>query len=191
MGNVEIPSFLMEMSKQINEQDNRCTADPVWQVRCKRVRVTAEGFSDDYQIVDCEGDHNVVATTLNNKGDINQQIVDFLDCDPEDLPINFEKWVDDQGVYELSGEDKIEYFLDSFDVDSDLGDLNYGFEKYSVEEYEDVVKGAFLTEADANWFINRKQHDYPKLYTYVESMYYCPQMVELREWIMGISKVVK
>ncbi|MDB4326374.1 ead/Ea22-like family protein, partial [bacterium] len=49
-----------------------------------------------------------------------------------------------------------------------------------------VVK-ACLTEADANWFIKRKQHDYGKLYTYVYSMCYCPQMIELREWIISLT----
>ena len=87
----------------------------------------------------------------------------------------------------MSGSDKVEYFLEHFDSDSDLDSLDYCFEKYCVEEYEDIVKSAFLTEADANWFINRKQHDYPKLYTYVESMYYCPQMIELRNWIMSLK----
>ena len=174
------------MSKQINEQDNRCTADPVWQVRCKRLRVTAEGFGDLVQIVDTEGDHNVVASSIGD-GSINEQIINHLDCDPEDLPINLEKWVDDREDCELSGEEKIEFFVDNFDCHYDLDDLGYSFEKFAMEEYEDIVKGAFLTQDDANWFINRKQHDYPKLYTYVESMYYCPQMIELRNWIMSLE----
>lgn len=177
----EIPGFLIEMSKQLNEQDNRCTAHPVWQVRCKRTRVTSSEYSDIFQIVDIENEYSVVATNESNE-DVNQQIVDYLECDPNDLPIIFEKWVDH---YEddLSGEEKIEYFLNNFDCETD--DIE-GFDVLWVEEYEDIVKGAFLTESDANWFINRKQHDYPKLYTYVESMYLCPQMIELRNWIKGL-----
>jgi hypothetical protein len=31
----EIPGFLLEMSKQLNEQDNRITADPLFEVRYK------------------------------------------------------------------------------------------------------------------------------------------------------------
>ncbi len=30
--NTTIPDFLLEMSKQINTQDNRITAEPIWQV---------------------------------------------------------------------------------------------------------------------------------------------------------------
>jgi hypothetical protein len=59
--------------------------------------------------------------------------------------------------------------------------------KIHLQETEEVVKTC-LTEADANWFIQRKQHDYPKLYTYAESMCFCPQMIELRNWIMSLTK---
>jgi len=185
--NIEIPDFLMEMSKQINTQDNRITAEPVWQVRCKRLRVTAEGFSDLIQIVETEDDYRVVASS-SGEGSINEQIIKYLDCDPEDLPVNIEKWVDDREDCEMSGVEKIDFFIENFDCKYDLDDLEYSFERFAMKEYEDIVKGAFLTEADAEWFIQRKQHDYPKLYTYVESMTYCPQMIELRNWIMSLSK---
>lgn len=185
--NIEIPDFLLEMSKQINTQDNRITAEPIWQVRCKRLRVTAEGFGEFIQIVDTEDDYHIVASSANNDS-MNEQIVKHLDCDPEDLPVMLEKWVDDREDFGMSGEEKIDFFIDNFDCDYDLDDLGYSFEKFTMEEYEDIVKGAFLTEADAERFIQRKQHDYPKLYTYVESMTYCPQMIELRKWIMSLSK---
>tara|TARA_R100000805_G_C3494359_1_gene27122 strand:- start:16 stop:315 length:300 start_codon:yes stop_codon:yes gene_type:complete len=34
--NTEIPEFLLEMSKQLNEQDNRATDDPLFEVRYKK-----------------------------------------------------------------------------------------------------------------------------------------------------------
>ncbi|WP_351122676.1 ead/Ea22-like family protein [Shewanella sp. T24-MNA-CIBAN-0130] len=179
-----VPAFLLEMSKQMHEQNNRCTAEPVWQVRCKRWRITMSGYSDTFEFVDRENEHSVAATNKND-AEINQQIIDYLDCDPDDLPEMLETWVDGEIDEDLSGEDKINYFLEHFD--HEYSELE-GFELFWMEEYEDVVKGAFLTEADANWFIQRKQHDYPKLYTYVESMYHCPQMIELRNWIMSLTK---
>jgi hypothetical protein len=183
--NTELPKFLIEMSEQMNNEDNRCTADPVWQVRCKRTRVTSSDFSDIFEIVDRENEHQLVATNKEND-DVNEQIVDYLQCDVEDLPVALESWVDNDSNDEaLSGEDKVAYFLENFDCSYD--DIE-GFEVLWVEEYEDIVQGAFLTEQDANWFINRKQHDYPKLYTYVASMYFCPQMKELRAWIKSITK---
>lgn len=166
----------------MNEQHNRYTADPVWQVRCKRWRITKEGYSDTFELVDVKDDYETVASNKEND-DINQQILDWLDCDPDDLPIILEEWVD--GEIELeSGQEKIDYFLDHFNHEYD--ELK-GIELFWVEEYEEVVKGAFLTEQDANWFIKRKQHDYPRLYTYVESMCFCPQMIELRNWIMSLK----
>ena len=55
-----------------------------------------------------------------------------------------------------------------------------------TEETEEIVT-THLTEADANWFIQRKQHDYPKLYTYVESAYWSPQLRELEDWIKQLT----
>jgi hypothetical protein len=181
---MEIPKFLIEMSEQMNTQDNRITADPIWQVRCKRTRVTDSGYSDRFEIIDNDEGSRVACSEFG--GEINEQIVSYLDCDANDLPVIFESWVDsDSGNEEMTGEEKIEYFIESFDCHWDSID---GFSLIWVEEYEDIVKSAFLTESDANWFINRKQHDYPKLYTYVASMYLCPQMIELRAWIMSLTK---
>jgi hypothetical protein len=180
--NKTIPAFLIEMSKQMHEQDNRITAEPIWQVRCKRFRPTAQGYSDIFHILDTENDYGLVANSSSDIN-INQQIVNYLYCDPDDLPIVLESWVD--GECELTdGQEKIDYFLENFDIDIDEID---GFDVIWVEEYEDIVKSAFLTEVDANWFIQRKQHDYPKLYTYVVSMYLCPQMIELRNWILSLT----
>ena len=183
---MEIPKFLTEMSEQMNNEDNRCTADPVWQVRCKRTRPTSSEYTDIFEFVETD-EYSVVAKS-NATEEVNQQIVNYLDCDVNDLPIVLEEWVDARtDLGELSnGEEKIDYFIENFDCDYDELD---GFSTIWVEEYEDIVQGAFLTEQDANWFINRKQHDYPKLYTYVESMYFCPQMKELRGWIKSLTKI--
>jgi hypothetical protein len=182
---MKVPQFLIEMSEQMNNEDNRYTADPVWQVRCKRTRETSEEYTDMFQVVETD-DHWVVAKSESDES-INQQLVNHLDCDPEDLPIILEEWVDEMtDLGELSsGDEKIEYFIENFDCH--IYDLD-GFRTVWVEEYEDIVMGAFLTEQDANWFINRKQHDYPKLYTYVASMYFAPQMKELRGWIKSLTK---
>jgi len=180
-----IPDFLLEMSKQINTQDNRCTGDPLWQVMCKRTRVTAEDYSDRLQILDRENEYHVVADS--EDGDINQQIVDYLECDPEDLPVNLEQWVDKNCDYDhdLDGQSKIDFFLEEFDHDSDT--LYDNFDKIWVEEYEQIIKTC-LTEHDADHFMRNNAHNWPPMYTYVTSMYRCPQMIELRKWIMELTK---
>lgn len=52
----EIPDFILELSKQLNEQPSRCTAHPFYQVRCKRLYVTEEGYNSELFVVqDNEG----------------------------------------------------------------------------------------------------------------------------------------
>lgn len=46
--NIEIPDFLIEMSKQMHEQNNRITADPIWQVRYKQYLVTEHGYNESH-----------------------------------------------------------------------------------------------------------------------------------------------
>lgn len=180
----DIPDFLIEMSKQMNTQDNRITADPMWQVRCKRTRVTADTHSDMFDIYDSNHSECIARSSLD--APINEQIL-------EHYPEAFEEatwiseWSDEWGMAEPEStlEEKAQDFIDNFnDYENDLPE---GVEQYWIEEYEDVVT-SHLTEADAKAFIKRKQHDYPPLYTYVTSMYFCPQMKELRNWIMSLTK---
>ena len=76
-------------------------------------------------------------------------------------------------------------FLESFDIEI-YDELPKGVNKLFVQETEEIVT-THLTEADALWFIKRKQHDYPKLYTYVESAYWSPQLKQLQDWIISLT----
>ena len=52
---VQIPDFLIELSRRLNTQPTRCTSHPFYQVRCKREYVTAEGYEDiGFQVYDEE-----------------------------------------------------------------------------------------------------------------------------------------
>ena len=70
---MEIPKFLIEMSEQMNNEDNRCTAEPVWQVRCKRTRATSSEYSDIFEFVE-NYDYTIVAKSDGDE-EVNQQIV--------------------------------------------------------------------------------------------------------------------
>ena len=177
----EIPEFLLEMSKQINTQDNRCTADPIWQVMCKRTRVTAEDYSDRFQIIDIENEYHVVADS--DEGCINEDIIKYLiDGDGMDFVINWAEREDDEIEEDC---EKVDLFSNQFD--SNYETLPSGFELIHVEEYEQIIKTC-LTEYDANNFIRNNSHNYPHMYTFVDSMYRCPQMIALRKWIMELTK---
>ena len=166
--NIEIPNFLIEMSKQLNEQDNRCTADPIWVV-----------CHDDW------------LTCADDSGD------ECIECGTEDHAEIFEhlkEYHEDWcwGVIKAADEDEDD--LDEIENHFDLDDIycqnelpeGVEIEKLAMQKVVHKVKYC-LTEADANAFIKRKQHDYKKLYTYVESMYHCPQMIALRDWIKQLQ----
>lgn len=169
MNKKEIPAFLLEMSKQMREQDNRCTAHPFWQVRCKRYMPTEEGYSDvGYELMADDGD--VVYRSYRAEED-------ELECLLlEDYREHFDPMLGD----EESAEDAVIGF------DPTIDELPDGLRIVFVQEVEEVVS-THLTEADAKWFIRRKQHDYPPLYTYVASAYWAPQLRELQDWIISLT----
>lgn len=164
MNNSIIPEFLLEMSKQMSEQPNRSTAHPFWQVRCKRYEVTQEGYNDHHWILtDDDGEFF--------RSDIDGSVNDVL---LERYPEFCKKW---------SGDNEQDFY-DDFNKSYD--DLPSDVTLLFVQEVEQIVT-THLTESDANWFIKRKQHDYPKLYTYVESAYWSPQLKELQDWIISLT----
>lgn len=185
---IEIPAFLLEMSQQMHQQDNRCTAEPIWQVRCKRYLPTEEGYDEHHwEIVDTDGG---TALYRSDKSDMKQALAEWLAENDHQWCSN---WLFDNDIDEVChdvshtfDEVFIEAFIDKFNLESDHDQLPDPLKKFHLQETEEVIKTC-LTEADARAFIARKQHDYPKLYTYVESMVYCPQMIQLRNWIMSLT----
>jgi len=173
---VEIPQFLLEMSEQINTQDNRITADPIWQVCYDKEHITAEGYES---YITCgsigDGDYTLILSTEDGSLADNDFAIDYL----QENHAGFCKYWCESFEKEMSDFDFIEQF-ENYEMD------NLGFQINYMTRRKEVVKTC-LTEVDAKWFIQRKQHDYPKLYTYVESMVFCPQMIELREWIKSLT----
>jgi hypothetical protein len=178
---IEIPSFLLEMSKQMHEQDNRCTAEPIFQVRCKRYLVTAADYNEHHwEIIDDEG-----STLYHSEVCDKQWLAEWLvDYESDWCSKWFIEQCEDEQCDESDG--VVFAFCDLFDVEDNYDELPDSLMKIHLQETEEIVKTC-LTVADANWFIQRKQHDYPKLYTYAASMYQCPQMIELRNWIMSLT----
>ena len=160
---MDIPNFLIEMSKQLNEQGNRVTAEPIFQVRCDRYITCAEDREDYWSIVDTGNEYSEIYRS--DKCDTDY----FFSYMRE----NYAEWVDE---WESNEED--EFNPDNFDVEDSHLDLPDGYdqlERISMQKIHEVVKSC-LTEFDAQSFIDRKQHDYPKLYIYVESMVFCHQL---------------
>lgn len=169
---VTIPDFLIEMSKQINAQDNRITADPIWMVCYDKEYPAYEDDSDHYVWIDTDRDNHEIYHSKHDEGDESKAILEYMEEYCEDWFGRFSK--------------ELKESEEEFDIGIHEWDLPHRIKWIPLRSEMEVVK-ACLTEADANWFINRKKHDYPRLYTYVYSMCYCPQMIELRNWIMSLT----
>jgi len=162
---MKIPEFLIEMSKQMQDEDNRATADPIWMV-CHDNWLTC---ADD------RGDKVVFIITDDGEPQ---------ECSDESVVCDYFKehhrdWFD---------ENINENCFDSSDFI--FGNLpgNVEVERICMQKEMKVVN-SHLTEEGAKQFIARKQHDYPKLDTHVYSMYFCEQIKELRGWIKSLSDV--
>jgi hypothetical protein len=184
-----IPSFLLEMSKQMHEQDNRATNAPSWQVRYKTHLVTEEGYSEHHwEIADTEDGITLYHSIHDDNYD--GLFEHLFDCQPDWLI----EWAEAHASMDVKAPDGdiegdcYDALLAAFNntFNPDWHDLPDGIKKFYMQEIEVVVRTC-LTEADAKAFITRKQHDYPPLYTYVESMVFCPQMILLRNWILSLT----
>ena len=177
---MKIPKFLIEMSEQMNNEDNRCTADPIWMVYHDNWLTCADDRGDkeilllqdgDHHMECDDGDHIEISKYLIEH--YNDWCLDYIkssceEADGVDIIDELESYLNLEG-----------YYLYSLPADVTI-------EKLCMQKEMKVIN-SHLTLEGANQFIARKQHDYPKLYTYVYSMYYCNQMKELRQWIKSLS----
>jgi hypothetical protein len=181
----QIPAFLIAMSQQMHEQSNRMTADPIFQVRYKHYLVTAPDYNEHHwEIIEPDDGGTLYHSEECNITNLAEWLLDS--------ETNWCETVFDDADFDTRGfhdfhDAFLAFFDECFDVENNYESLPDSLMKIHLQETEEVVKTC-LTEADANWFIQRKQHDYPKLYTYAESMCFCPQMIELRNWIMSLTK---
>jgi len=176
---IEIPDFLIELSRQLNEQPSRATSHPFYQVRCKRPYVTMKGYSSEYfEIYNDDG--VVFSSNWKNHGCKDEHLAEYL-------IENHLDWLCD--TFEDVEVIDVDFLLENFDFE-DCDDLPSELKKIWIQEVEEVVSTHLTLEAAAQ-FIKRKQHDYPKLYTYAESAYWSPQLRELQDWLKSLTAVAK
>lgn len=184
---VEIPEFLKEMSEQLNKQGNRMTADPLFEVRYKKYIVTESGYNESHwEIINGEGDSFHHSEQSENFNELAKYLFehhsDWCKQWLEDYEIEMQpdRWPDNYSVVDAFCEVFTEHF------DHYWCELPGDLTKLHMQEIEVTVNSHF-TEADANAFIKRKQHDYPPLYTYAISLCYCYNMAELRRWLVSLT----
>lgn len=182
-----IPDFLLEMSKRINDQGNRMTADPLFEVRYKKSLVTESGYNESHWEIFCENGYTLYHSEKSENYD---ELADYLFEYESEWCTSFMEEIGeavDDNVY-FSNSDFSEFFGSNFDPE--LHELPSDIKKLSMQEIEVTVNSHF-TEADAQAFIDRKQHDYPKLYIYAISLTCCENMIKLRNWIKELSAPVE
>tara|TARA_R110001632_G_scaffold72697_3_gene167862 strand:- start:673 stop:1215 length:543 start_codon:yes stop_codon:yes gene_type:complete len=178
---VKIPEFLVEMSQQMQSEHIRMMEHPIWQVCYDDKIPTKEDFCDGYRIFTREGR---VLFDSQSCADQFRFIDDAVD--------NFGALVRSYNKEKNEGDSEYSFsFKDDFDIDYNFEDSCFDdddiYKKYYYTKVRTVVKSC-LTEQEAVAYIKRRQHDHWPLYTYVYSMDYCPQMIELRNWIKGLAK---
>lgn len=180
--NNKIPDFLIKMSKQLNEQNNRMTADPMFEVRYKTSLVTECGYNESHWEIFCDSGHTLYHSEKSENLD---DLASYLFQNESDW---CKEWIceNDLTDVELDEFAFIELFNEHFDIDYNADELPDDVKKLHMQEIEVTVSSHF-TEADAQAFINRKQNDYPKLYIYATSLYFCESMKKLRSWIKDLT----
>jgi len=179
---MEIPKFLAEMSEQMNNEDVRCTAEPIWTVCYDKWLTCADDRGDKNILLLCDGGDHYIECDEDNYAEIFDYMKDYHPEWCMNLIHEYEEEEDD--IDELSN------WFDPDELYSYTMPDGLTIEKIAMQKERTIVKSC-LTEDDARYFIQRKQHDYAKLYTYVESMIFCPQMIELRAWIKSLTKLDK
>ena len=142
---MNIPSFLLEMSKQINTQDNRITAEPIWQVCYDKEHVTADGYENYVTYGDInDGEYSLIFSSESGSYADNDHATDWLMEHKPDF------------CMELSARrDEPVKDMDFEDIFHEIDDCN--IQQNFMTRRREVVKSC-LTESDAEWFIQRKQH---------------------------------
>lgn len=174
---MEIPKFLLEISDQMNNEDNRCTADPIWMVCHDNWLTCAEGRGDKVVLLLQDDDYYLECDDADHT-----EIFEYLKERYPDWCMQFIAEYDDE-------EDNIDELSSYLDLSDAFIKLPSDITIETLEMQKEMkIINAHLTEKGAKQFIARKQHDYPRLYTYVYSMYFCSQMKELRGWIKSLTK---
>lgn len=169
---------LLKDLKTSQTEFNACTASPIFHVQEEK---KVYGLNSEYSDKSCwiDGEEGTEFDTALDY---------FNELDAEDKhALNALAVEDHSELFTDLDEGNQEEVLKDFSKSNDLHLYKTNFKV----EWFDV--GVFLTRQEAEWFINRKQHDYGKLRVYVKSLYWAPQHKRLIQAILNgeIKYVVK
>ena len=178
--------FLKEMKERMNNQDNACTAHPIYTVKTKRQIVVHEEYGDaDYKewFIDMGGEPT---TFIHDDG--GEHIREIHDALKEYLFEDGEEESDEKFPYTY------ETFAEKLDEETwfgsewnpkDIEDVRIGC--VSIKEI-DIFETACFTRKGAEEYIERHKHNLYKPFIYVHSLYGNPEMREIRKLLKGDDK---
>ncbi len=175
----ELPDFLLEMSRQMNSQDNRCTSDVIYQVRQHQYFVTKEGYSEHHFIL-TDDDGEFFRSDTGSEEDAKDYLLDYCEETCSD-------WVAKNHENELNdGRDIRELFIEKFNLSEDIEDFHDEVNKLAVQQIDVVLQTCF-TEKEALAIASR-YHESAEVFTYGISLYFTKETAQLRNWIESLTE---
>lgn len=158
----EMYDFLIELSKEINTQNNRMTRMPyIFQVQEKKEIYVPYGCGHEVWI------HNHNELLLRNDDDIKDKIFDINEWNINDTEM--------QKKYDDIHECEIEGIL-----------IDNGFSKMHIDE-ECVYSNAFFTEKACKEHIESNRYNYRKPKDYLSAAYRNYEMEKIFEFLCGLT----
>jgi hypothetical protein len=153
----EMYDFLMDLSKELNTQDHRCTAMPYFfQVKTTKEIPTGEGMGDEVWV--CDGE--------------------ICLRDDDDAVFEYNEW-DLKNVEHLKKyNDLLEYEIDEL--------LENNYRKCYVTT-KDVYENAFLTEKACRKHIEANHYHYSDPKDYLQYAFRNPELEKVMEFICSLS----
>lgn len=157
----EMYEFLMDLSKELNSQDHRCTAMPYFfQVQTDEKAIGADGIDESYEV--WVGND----TILRDEEDIKQAVFELRD------------WDGDNVVHE-----QLYSKLDEYEIEDILE------EEYTKHFERDVqvYKNAFLTAKACKKHIEANRHHYNNPQDYLTHAFRNPELEKVFEFLCSLS----
>lgn len=151
---------MLEIGKEVETQDNRCTNNPLFIVFQKEKQPLPSGF-------DGEGYYWISGYSEGEIGD-DEDLLTYIN-DREELKEEFEKKslnIEDESEFELNEET---------------------FTKYQYKESNRYVQ-TFFTEKAAERYIEENAHNLRSPFSYAASTYRNKEMVNIREFLLKLTE---
>jgi hypothetical protein len=157
----EMYEFLINLSNELNTQDNRCTATPYFfQIQHKKERTTAEGCGETVWVLDGE-------IHLRTDEDIKKAVFKYKEWDLKNE--EDKKKFDELHEYEI--EEILENKYQKFDVTTDY-----------------IYSNAFLTEKACKQHIEANSHHYTEPRDFLTYAFRNPELKKVFEFLSGLTQ---